>query len=482
VSVGRLEAAGLAGLLAAAGLLFLRGADAGANYDEGVYLASADALGRGERLGEDVFASQPPGFYALLRLAVALPGDSVEATRALFVLVAMLGVAAAWWLGRTLGGAAAGLGAGALLLAAPSYPSESARVAADMPSIVLALVSLALLASALGRGSTPLAAAAGIALASAVSVKLFAVTAAVAGAAMLIAARPSRRLLVALAAGLIAVPLVFVFVYAGRLGALYDGAVGFHNSAREGGLNLERVARSFDPRTVWTWLVAAGAVAFALRRERMWLPLWLWALAASAFLVWHRPLLDHHFVLFAAAFSVAAGTALGAASRTRIAAAALALVVAAGYAQQWRRSDRLAAPSPDVEAAAAAVRDATAPDETIVTDLPIVAYLADRPLPGELVDTSAVRFLAGSLDDECILTVADASAARVVVAGRLFRIRPELLAAIRERFPERRAIGEITLYERPRAAARAAQAAARGSCSDRRGATAPSSSAAAPSG
>lgn len=478
----RLEAAGLAGLLVAAGLLFLRGLDAGANYDEGVYLASADALGRGEELGKDVFASQPPGFYALLRVAVALPGDSVEATRALFVLVAILGVAAAWWLGRTLAGPLAGLGAGALLLAAPSYPSESARIAADEPSIALALVALALLAAALRQRSELLAAAAGLALAAAVSVKLFAVVAAVPAIVMLVAARPSRRLLASFGAGLAAVPLVLLLVHTGRIGALYDDAVGFHNEAREGGLNLERVARSFDPRTAWTWLVAAGAVAYAARRARSELPLWLWALAASAFLIWHRPLLDHHFVLFAAAFSVAAGTALGAATRARLAAVVLALAVAAGYAQQWRRSDRLAAPSPDIELAAAAVRGATAPGETIVTDLPLVAYLADRPLPGELVDTSAVRFESGSLDDACVLTAADASGARVVVVGRLFRIRPELLAEIRARFPARRPVGELTLYERPRAAARAAQAAAPGSCSDRTAARARSSSGAGPSG
>src|SRR6185295_20129611 len=98
------------GLLAAAALLFSRALDAGANYDEGVYLASADALGRGERLGADVFASQPPGFYVLLRLATALPGSTVEATRMLFLVLALVGVAAAWWLGRTLAGAMAGLG------------------------------------------------------------------------------------------------------------------------------------------------------------------------------------------------------------------------------------------------------------------------------------------------------------------------------------------------------------------------------------
>lgn len=480
----RVEALGLTGLLVAAGLLFSRGLDAGANYDEGVYLASADALDRGEELGTHVFASQPPGFYALLRLATALPGDSVAATRALFVVVALLGVAAAWSLGRTLAGPFAGLCAGSLLLAAPAYPSESARIAADSPSIALALVSLALLAAALRQRSEVLTAAAGLAFAAGVSVKLFAVTAAVPAAAMLWTARPSRRLLAALAAGLAVVPLALAAVYAGSLGDLYDDAVRFHTSARDGGLNVERVARSFDPRTVWTWLVAAGAAAWAVRgaKPRSLAPLWLWAVGASAFLIWQRPLLDHHFVLFAAAFSVAAGAGLGPVARKRGAVAVLVLVVAAGYAQQWRRSDRLAPLPAGVAAAADEVRAITDPYDPVVTDLPIVAYLADRPLPGALVDTSAVRFESGSLAAECVLSTIDASGTSVVVVGRIFRTDPELLAALRARFPTRRAVGEITLYERPRAVARAARAAAPESCSDPRDARSRSSSAAAPPG
>jgi hypothetical protein len=173
------------------------------------------------------------------------------------------------------------------------------------------------------------------------------------------------------------------------------------------------------------------------------------------------------------------GHAVETARHRVIAATVLALVVAAGAAQQWRQSARLAGPVADVEAAAAAVRAATRPGETIVSDLPLVAYLADRPLPGELVDTSAVRFESGSLEDECVLSETDAAGARIVVVGRMFRDRPRLLAALRNRFPARRAVGEITLYERPRAAARAAQAAAPKSCSDRRASRSPSSSAAA---
>jgi len=453
------------GVVLAAALLCSRGLDSGANYDEGVYLASADALGRGERLGEDVFASQ------LVRLAVALPGESIESTRTLFVAVAVLGVVAAWSLGRTLAGRLGGLVAAGVLLTAPAYAAESARVAADGASVALALGGLALLAAGLRRESLPLALAAGAVLAAAVSIKLLVLTALVPAVGLLLTLGVSRRLVGAFLMGGAAVTAALLAVYARVLGALYDDVVAFHADARSAGeglgANLERVARSFDPRLVFTFLVAAGAVGWLVRagRPRSLAALWAWALASAAFLAWQRPLLDHHFVLFAAAFSVPAGAALGrAAEGRRLAVAALALVVLAGSAQQWRRSDRLAAPEPDLAAAAAELGALVPEDGVFVTDVPLVAYLAGRALPGELVDTSAVRFASGSLDADCVLELVDRERIRVVAVGRYFRVEPVLLARLEARFPLRRELGKLTLLTRSPAAARAAPPAAPGSC------------------
>ncbi len=143
----------------------------------------------------------------------------------------------------------------------------------------------------------------------------------------------------------------------------------------------------------------------------------------------------------------------------------LILVLAAGYAQQWRRVELLADPEPDVRAAADVVAAATGPGDTIVSDLPIVAHLAERSLPGELVDTSFVRFESGSLDAACVLAATDAAGARVAVVGRMFRSEPAVLAGLETRFPERRTFGEITVLERTPAAAQAARRSAHGPCS-----------------
>ena len=85
----------------------------------------------------------------------------------LFLVLALVGVAAAWWLWpATLAGPLAGLGAGAMLLAAPRSPANRSRSQRTCHSVALALVSLAFLAHALDRHSELAGAAAGLTLGS----------------------------------------------------------------------------------------------------------------------------------------------------------------------------------------------------------------------------------------------------------------------------------------------------------------------------
>jgi 4-amino-4-deoxy-L-arabinose transferase-like glycosyltransferase len=123
----------VAALLAAAGFLFSRNLDTATNYDEGVYLASLDALEHGQTLGSEVFASQPPGFYLLLRIVGWLTPHSVHSARIGFLVVAVLGCGAAYALGRALGGLEGGIFAAGLLAILPPFPGEAMRVDADVP-------------------------------------------------------------------------------------------------------------------------------------------------------------------------------------------------------------------------------------------------------------------------------------------------------------------------------------------------------------
>jgi 4-amino-4-deoxy-L-arabinose transferase-like glycosyltransferase len=195
------EAAALAVLLAALGVLFARNLHTAPTYDEGVYLASLDALRHGDTLGSEVFASQPPGFYLLLRLVGAFSAHSLVDARIGFMVVALLGCAAAYALGRAVAGVGGGLIAAGLMAILPPFAAEAIRVDADVPAVAFTLVSLALAVWADKLCSVWLAAGAGVAFAFAVSVKLDALVALVPLAMLFALRRPSARLVVAALAG-----------------------------------------------------------------------------------------------------------------------------------------------------------------------------------------------------------------------------------------------------------------------------------------
>jgi len=451
------EGLALAVLLVLAGLVYSRGLDAAANYDEGVYLASLDALRHGQELGTDVYASQPPGFYVLLQALSLLPGDGIEGIRVAFMLVALGGLVAAYAIGRRLAGVWGGLGGAGLLAVTAPYPVQAARVQADTASVVLALGAVAV---AFYAGRCPWRWAATGALAgAAIAVKLLALPV-LAPLAVLLVARRSWRLAAASAAGAAAVWAALLVAYAGALGELWQSVVADHREARGLGPsfadNLERVLlHPLDWRTVAAVLGVIGLVcAVVLLRRVELLALGAWIVASALFLIPQRPLLDHHFVLLAATLAVPAGAGLGAAivrapRRGLIAAAgALSVALALGaFQEQDRLVDQPGEPV-EVRAAAENIRSLTKRDDLVGTDLPIVAYLADRRVPGQLVDSSFVRLGTGSLTNDEILEELDRGDVRTVVVGRLWTERPALEKALGERYSiEAVYLGIILLHD-----------------------------------
>lgn len=462
-----LEVGVAAALCAFQALLFLRGLETPADYDEGVYVAAVDALSHGQELGSEIFTAQPPGFYALLRVGDALFAHSVDGMRVWIVVLALAGSLAAFLLGRAVGGPAAGLGAALLLGVAPPYPTFAGRISADLPAYVLGLVALVCVVyRGTGRRALVAAGASGALLAAAVSVKLSALTVLLPLMGFAVALRLRPRELGALGSGAAAVVLAFALAHWGALRDLWFGAVTYHTRARDvpgPGLaeNAERILDFLDPRTPFGWLVpAAVLILVSPWRPRLRLPLWplwLWAAGGALLLVWHRPLHDNHLVLLAITLALPAGIVLGAAvtqAPSRVAALAatvLALALAAGYVQESRRLERNAAPDPpEVTWAARRLQERTRPDELVVTDRPIIAFLADRRVPGEVLDSAALAFDAGVIDAAKIFEAIERHDVRAVIAAREFRNEPEVLAGLAKRFPTRLEHGDAALYLRDR--------------------------------
>jgi 4-amino-4-deoxy-L-arabinose transferase-like glycosyltransferase len=457
----------LAGALVAAELLLAaRLLDTDTFFDEGVYLAAADALRHGQALGSDVFTAQPPGYYAFLEAAQALLGRGLEPMRLAHVVVVCAGVAAAYALGRLLSGRLAGFTAGAAMVIAYPLPLFAPRVLADPPAVALTIVALALAAAGgrTRRWAPALVAASGAALAAATLVKLYAPLAL--PALVLLLWAPPRVLLrrAAVFAAGAALPLVAALVaYRISLPELWDGAVSYHELARRFPLldNPHELVEVLNTRIPSTWILAAAAcVAAALlvrRRLRPELALWTWPPLGLALVLWHEPLLEHHLVTFTIPASLAAGLTLGRAAtglsghRRHVAVAMLLVALAAGYAQAHRRAaSEHRAEEPGIVWAAHELARATSPDELVVSDLPYAAYLADRRLPGELVDTARLRFATGSLTRAEVLRIIEERCVRAVAAGRVFTVLPGFTNRLEALFDTKRRRFGVVVYTRGR--------------------------------
>jgi len=93
----------LALIVGAAAAVYVRSIHSALAYDEGNYLASLDALRHGQHLGSGVFLDQPPGWYLLLQGIGATFGNTVTGVRTGMLVLALLGLVAAWAAAGALG-------------------------------------------------------------------------------------------------------------------------------------------------------------------------------------------------------------------------------------------------------------------------------------------------------------------------------------------------------------------------------------------
>ncbi len=450
-------------VVAAEALLARRLLHADAFFDEGTYLVSVDALRHGQTLGEQIFTAQPPGWYYLLDLVASAAGNSLEAIRGGLALVVGLGAAAAYGAGRALAGRSGGAVTAGLLLIAFPLPLYATRVLSDPSSLVLALAAVALAAAA--RRSPEgllLAAASGAALGLGTLVKLYAVLALPTIVLLLVTGtgRASRRVLAAMTG--FAIPILLtIAVNIRAIPELWAGVVTYHRDASSLEIldNVDAVTGVFNARMPFGWLVAAAvvlALAAAVRRQSVpAAALWLWPVLVCALLLWHDPLLEHHLSALAVSLVPATGVTLGGAIRdlpprsALVAGAAVCVVLVAGYAQQVRRLDSEVRPEePGIAWAAGELARATTPDQLVASDQPLAAYLADRRVPGELVDTAKLRFTTGSLTPDRVFRLLDERCVRAVAAGRVFTVLPGFMKRLGEKFPTSKRRFGIVVFTR----------------------------------
>jgi 4-amino-4-deoxy-L-arabinose transferase-like glycosyltransferase len=437
-----LELAALALIVAAHVVLLTRLLDTRAFFDEGVYLLSLEELRHGAALGREVFSSQVPGFYLVLQALAPLYGVSLTGMRLGIVTIDVLGVVFAYLIARRVSGPLGGLLAAALIAVSPVLPRLGGRIFADPVAMVLVLAAiwLALIRRPIG---------AGVVFAGAMLVKLTAITAAPTLIVLLALERPGRwRRLVEAAAGAAALVAVLAILYARDLSGIWKGAFGYHLDTRDvQGLSGTHELSDYwytSLHALYMWITVAGIAASVLVWRRVW-PYWLWPALGVLFILWYQPLRPNHTILLPYAFALPLAIALALVAQRlsrrglTVAVGAAVVVLGAAWIQQLRTDDEFRVPE-DAAIVAAADRLAslTSPDDLVIVDQPMVAFLADRRVPPQLVDTAESRLQSGSLTvDDVLEAVDDDSRVTAALAGRAFSTRPELIAGFERRFAAR---------------------------------------------
>jgi 4-amino-4-deoxy-L-arabinose transferase-like glycosyltransferase len=451
------EAGTLALIVAAAAYVYTRDLHTYPNFDEGNYLGSLDALRHGQALGRDVFLDQPPGWYLLL-VALSYPfGNSLDGVRVGLAVVTLLAVLAAYVCGRLAGGPLAGLIAAAVMAVARPLPTFAGLVESEPASAALGVVAVTLAIYAYrGRLVSWAAFGAGVALAASTAVKLPGATAGLPIVALAVLCGTGslvRRLALPVAGGA-AVVAALVLAYHDALPQIWHGVFTAHTrilGSNTAASNVHRAATFVDPRTPFGCLVIAGALASIVVAVRgtdrgLLASLWLWALAGYGFILSFHPLSDHHFVFLAVTLALPSGVGLGLlathAGLRRPALVAVTLVVAAFFAAGVVKDRNEivginAAYPPEIRWAITQIQTRTPSNKLVVSDLPIVPYLAGRRMPGQLIDTSIGRIALEDLPPPDVLKLIDQSHPSAAIIGRMFQTKATIVAGIRKRFARR---------------------------------------------
>ena len=92
---------------------------------------------------------------------------------------------------------------------------------------------------------------------------------------------------------------------------------------------------------------------------------------------------------------------------------------------------------PEIRWAVTQIRTHTPPGQLVVSDLPIVPYLAHRQMPGQLIDTSIGRIALEDLPPPAVLRLIDQTKPYAAIIGRMFQTKTVIVAGIRHRFARR---------------------------------------------
>ena len=460
------------------------------DWDEGAYALTARQVAAGHRLYADIFSMAPPLFIESLDVAFRVAGETIPVGRAVIVLYSALGLLGVGLLAREMRGRVAGLAAVVALSIAPHFYVLSRTIIADMPSMGLACLALWLSLRYGRTGRRWWLMACGLTLSLGMLIKLTAgLVAPVIVVTVLLHDWPAawqephrfRALLrrvgssaLALVGPFLAPIVLCLAVYPWRpmmeqvVLLLWSQQNAFvpdppanmsliekyllvdnRNIALNRGLTVLALAGGL-------WLLAPSPQVVGGDRSRkdalVW---WLWLLITLAVLSTYAPLWPHLLSPILFPLAVGAGVAVGELYRRsrevratgwtmgQATVIALLILVVAIYLYDWPAivsENRRRGEAPgghEAEAILRLIQEKVGPEQYLITDEPLLAFVANRSAPPDLSDSSIVRIASGKLiTSDLIRETEDHSASAVVLwqDKRFVTYLPDYIQWVEQRY------------------------------------------------
>jgi hypothetical protein len=449
-------------------------------YDEGINAIKAQLVLDGYALYRDIWSDQPPLFTILLAAAFALFGQAVLVGRVLVLGFAALTLVSTAIIGKYLAGRLGGLIALIGLILFPHFGQLSRTMLIGLPAMSVALAAFAAGFAFQTRRRPRFLVVAGILYG--VSLMIKPLTAPLyLGLGALISlrsdgCRPSwaeRLHLWLVFSAMVAVPIILALAtFHGPI--LVRQVAGVYVRAQEEyGFSLRRnvgriTAYLFGDslglfEAGLLCLAATGLAGLALRRR--WchlLPMGLCLLAVSAALLCQSVLRDHQMIMMMPFFALLAGVGAQQAvmdlgelkkghklglthvivllslSALVFTIVQLPTIARASYVRQKGAISRQPYDSADLSALRF-IQSNTPPSSLIITDDPMLAFKAMRPIPVQLAVPSYRRIKVGELTPETLIELTKQRAPSAIVTLDRFKHLPQYVDWVRAHYCTARA-------------------------------------------
>jgi hypothetical protein len=420
--------------------------------DEGLYLQRAALANAGYELYGEIAFNKPPLLIWVLQLAFIVGGQTLASARLACLALSLLGMLSLSVLIAQMWGRWAGLATAWLVLAFPDVPVRAHAVMSDWPAMAFALVALCAALAFRHRRERRWLILAGGAFSAALLIHPLLVYTGVPLAVLLLLPGIGRSrarwgdavLLCGVGAAMAIAVLIAVDcqeLLTWVVGHNVSGVGAGVEISKPGALRLAEFPRQ-NPALVL--LAAVGAVALgAERRWRTLAVVGVWIVAtAIVFLAW-TPIWGHYTLFLSLPLAGLAGTGLARAggcfskavrrragiSRLQwllgaVAVVGLGAVVVGRLGAEAFHTEGGPEWAPERLAVISFLEETVPEEGFVVTDDPLLAFMADRLVPPDLTEVSLRQVLLGSLTaEDVVLSVLRSETEAVVFAtNRLARL------------------------------------------------------------